>query len=459
MSGHKMATVTISQDEYRKLYEAERKLRYSFHDLPYAVTERRIDENQSIFDQLISFNQNRIYDYENSIPLNVRDSDDDAENLKKLYDFQISNLQDIIEKQNLRIKDHESIGSKDVHSHSEQISILRDQIDALNSHLTEQINIKKESEIPLQEFVLDLLFQLETYLYSLSRHSNHTLFPKDQFGKLAVTRDTIAANISDGYYEASLSLVQITLLDAKELIRKFDLDRSLLFYLTTKLSHRFREIEDLILHNHLTEAVSIEGKRTGIFLDLNEWSDGKFHALLIDIENLRTWWDENMNVIDFEEFKKFEDYLGLVEDNYQDAIITAHTNAINSQLKYEIANQVLLALITQGYIPSEGNFVENEGEERYFASAQNAEGSTVTILVDKAGEGFIGSKLSIISSDYEQRTEYELSRRASEIKEAISKYGLEINDLIEVQEKKDMVMTQGKEKEITKMIKDRKSVV
>jgi hypothetical protein len=129
--------------------------------------------------------------------------------------------------------------------------------------------------------------------------------------------------------------------------------------------------------------------------------------------------------------RDFEKSLNQIDESFLEVIHISRINAINSQLKYEVANQVLLALISQGYVPEVGNYCENQGEERYYASAKNGAGSTVTILIDNTEKNTVGSKLSILSSDSQLRTQYELNRRASEIKEAVKRYGLEISNLTE----------------------------
>ena len=56
MSGHKIATVTISQEEYRRLYEAERNLRFEIEETALRETASQPKHTESIFDQLLNFN-------------------------------------------------------------------------------------------------------------------------------------------------------------------------------------------------------------------------------------------------------------------------------------------------------------------------------------------------------------------------------------------------------------------
>jgi hypothetical protein len=46
MSGHKRETVTISQEEYRRMYEAERRAMYDTFTAPQQPSEERIQQRE-----------------------------------------------------------------------------------------------------------------------------------------------------------------------------------------------------------------------------------------------------------------------------------------------------------------------------------------------------------------------------------------------------------------------------
>ncbi len=78
MSGHKRTTVTISQDEYRRLYDAERKNYYQSFEIPEATifpilqqshknlfsSYQQIADRQSNYETIIDSFQNQIKEVE-----------------------------------------------------------------------------------------------------------------------------------------------------------------------------------------------------------------------------------------------------------------------------------------------------------------------------------------------------------------------------------------------------------
>jgi hypothetical protein len=430
MSGHKVATVTISQEEYRKLFEAEKNLRYSMNEMALLENNSIADETRSIFDQMLSFNQQQLTQYSSSDE--IIDHQSEIEHLRNLYDIQFNELQQIIAHQNELLHMGDIDKQKDIESLSNQIIKLSQRMDDVNAQVTAQTSLDEKIGGSIQEIVQEYLDEIDFYRQSLSEYNANPGSIPGLMVRIEEGMDLAIYNASHGYLDASLSLLQNLVLDAKEGLRKVELDQSLKFFLSTNLRNRLISINQRIFKNSLVEAVTREGNLTGVYLDLKDWSDGKYQVALSDVDNLVHWLDVNYDSASYDELKKLENFIGTAEANFEDAIHTARLNAINSQLKYEVANQILLALVSQGYIPDEGAYADNNGEERYCAKAVNGDGSSVTIFIDSADQVQIGSKISIISSDYQQKTQTELQHRAMEIREAVSQYGLGIGVISEI---------------------------
>jgi hypothetical protein len=431
MSGHKVATVTISQEEYRKLYEAERDLRYSLNDIHMDVIENQAEEQQSIFDRLLAFNQQKIGHYSHHTAPKRPDHVNDVEHLKMLFDLEFEKIHQIIDQQGQSINHYDQDGKLEVNHLTDQIVELRQQLDDLNLHLAEKSSTDLKDLYPIENEVELSMEELRNHINHLSQFQNHPAFPEDDFERIVNGFNFAISDAKNGFYDAALSLLQSTLFDARHMIYRTELDQSMLFYLTAELQLKIGMIRQKFSSQPVIEAITRDGHFSGVYLDLFDWSDGKYTALLEDLDNLESWLDNNHSSITFENLRDFEKSLNQIDESFLEVIHISRINAINSQLKYEVANQVLLALISQGYVPEVGNYCENQGEERYYASAKNGAGSTVTILIDNTEKNTVGSKLSILSSDSQLRTQYELNRRASEIKEAVKRYGLEISNLTE----------------------------
>lgn len=431
MSGHKITTVTISQEEYRRLYNAERE-RWNEY-IESTVTEGALFSSHEAELTLPAKGISTISDVENNkSDTNSREHWSAIENeVSQLYS-RVTNIE------NDRQKNDNN------QSFQNQINFLSHEIDQIINREMAEVrahaeNERKESQI-CQEYkkkflgIYDSLF-IEEYRDIVNK-SDLEFFYEEYllFESLLDKRDFHQAigMIMRLYYEIKrLSMKAVITVDQMKSEYKF-------FY------GKFNAIANYITTNWHTEAVNYSGEKTGVYLSLYDWSDGKYQQTLDLCEKISGYFNHGKPSLFFQRYNEIETHLLTLENSYHDAIITAHTNAINAQLKYEVANQVLLALIAQGYQPKSGDYVENEGKEIYEAIVAHPDGSEIKVTLDNPHKDGIGSRLAILFSNAEMKTRYEMTRRAEEVRKSVSSLGFDIGGFQEIQNaSSDQVINQN----------------
>jgi len=437
MSAHKMTNVTISQEEYRRLYEAEQRFsrdlaEYSMKDHPITF-----DEHVTIFEKILGSNNLSITDRPQKVVQNNHLQQYEMDQLRQLIKIQQQSIQDRFAEQVIH---HEEIESKQAKFHA----AIRLDLDAIN-----QTIFTVRENLAHMDFAEDQRNQnVSTAIHTSQRQFNNLMdlvvrycefpdFPTEKLQAIYDIERTINSNFESGFYEVVIGQYQWANQSLINLILEFEAYIDEIRYTRMIRETEFHHIETFIKENKLSEALTKDGIRTGIFLDLNDWSDGLYPALIEQVDQIFDEYFSGPELRNLSTYQSLDRVFDGLMDQYQSSIICAHTNAINSQMKYELANNILVALVAQGYIPQEGIYEVHDGKERYAASAINPDGSDITIYIDTDDPMSIGNKLSIFSSDYRQRTPYELSKRVNEIKESIESYGFDVGDFKEVPTRND----------------------
>jgi hypothetical protein len=435
MSGHKMATVTISQDEYQRLYDAERKMIHELNETIAFHPEVMVEENIPIFEKMMKFTQpNTILD----LPSNIQSpqfKEQYRQNVE-LQQLQIQAIEDQLKNEIYKSNEYDLSNSTDINDLSQQIGNIRAEFDTIVKQMTSRNTNKffsrQKKKEEFSQIKLQLIDEFGQLLNTLSQSVEDGSINSDDYSRLANIYDSIQQTNSIDRSTGSISLLQTGLSDARYHWNKIELDRSLRYYAKERLIIEGDNLEQFFKARRTIEGVNRSGEGTGVYLDLMEWSDGMYEALLNDITKLNGWLHDDGTLPTFSEISTIQDKFLDYKDQFENTIETAHCNAINTQLKYEVANTVLLALVAEGFFPLQGDYVSNEGKERYYAQAQDATGNLVTIYIDNEDDNPIGSKISLLSSDYHEKYRHEVLLRAKAIREAVQSYGLQISDYEEL---------------------------
>jgi hypothetical protein len=128
-------------------------------------------------------------------------------------------------------------------------------------------------------------------------------------------------------------------------------------------------------------------------------------------------------------------------------------NALNSQLRINIADLVVRALQDQGYALESSDYESADQRKTYDALLSNLDGSEVVVKVAPSGRDLGQNELHLQSIDREEHTEHELQQRWLEVSRSLTHYGLDVGQV--VREDFPVYQANGRVKNLQKLTQQR----
>lgn len=114
----------------------------------------------------------------------------------------------------------------------------------------------------------------------------------------------------------------------------------------------------------------------------------------------------------------------------EEIVMDGRVNALNSQLRINIADLVVRALQEQGFALEGSEYKSADQRSTYGARLTNLEGNEVVVQVAPTGQNLGANELHLESLDREERTEHELQQRWYEVSRSLASFGLEVGQYI-----------------------------
>ena len=432
MSGHKRTTVTISQEEYRRLYDAERKNYYQTFEIPEEVIFPILQQNHNHLYSSYQQIANRQSSYENVIDsFQNQIKAVEKKTSESLVDQQIAFYNSLIESSENLWKDTSNVLLNQTREFEQNVRIQHDElIDNLTS-IQQDITNNNNRRSKVKSFA-EQWYQDSIKIFNFIQ----TSYPPEliNFPMLDNLRQQLSyasTNLDNEIYEACLTVCQQVFANLSsyrlELENVFSKSQAAYISLFNHLQIIRQQCEGL----NSIQAIDINGEMLDEYLDGNYWSENQPTRLLNEIDQLfdhlqygGNWSNESLI------FSITEETIPRILNEVGDITHETRRKALNAQLRYNTAQLVLISLISQGYRPVVGEFNEQDLRNGYLATASGPDGSTITIKVEPS-EG-ISSDLEIITSNANFLTESELKHRTIEIMQSIEPYGLKIGKIEEV---------------------------
>jgi hypothetical protein len=175
--------------------------------------------------------------------------------------------------------------------------------------------------------------------------------------------------------------------------------------------------------------VGLEGEELSEQVDLAYWSGGKYHELLDKSRQLLRLLSQEQQTISTEELRRtYGELLPVVEDRFESIIYEARLNALNSQLRMNIAERALQALEIQGFKLSGAGYANQDMRAAFTASLENFDGSRVLIEVMPTGttKPDLTNELVVITNHPHLRTEHEARLQWQELCRSLGQYDLQV---------------------------------
>lgn len=434
MSGHKRATVTISQEEYRRLYDAENRNYYATLAIPEQSLNQTIQNSQNKlignFHE-ISERQNKYENVINQYQDKIRDIE--AVTTQSLFDQQVDFYNQLL-------------GMTDLvwNNTSELIQIQSQEFEAnvvaQNEHLYAQIqgldqkmnwfNNREEKLFLASTNWLNDIGVLTNFIYS-----NYPRELVDQYmvKSLQEQIQLTHRNIDDGFYEASLSISQQLFLSLTQIRLELENQHTLRTSLLQVIDDNLSLIIDRCSTCEQVNAIDLIGDELPEWIDVDYWTESALSGLVSKLKNFWTEIKKSGIVLSVTALESIlHNEIPGFSDQLAEIVNLARRSALNSQLRYNVAQMVMLAVINQGYQPKMGSFTEEDYRQGYLAKAVSADGSEIVVKVDP-GDGF-QNELELINSHPGVINDSEMRKRSIEIIQSLEAYGMNVGKIEQMTE-------------------------
>ena len=426
MSARKRTTVTLSEEQYQKLYEEKLKNKYLKRDLPKISEEIRQDTQKFLQESLslIKSRDNSFQDYLKGL---------DGE----LFEFESRTSEALLRQQNefVEMVDEQAFEMWD------QTQKLLENIEENFSRNIQQTHRERQTEIKLledrlqdlqlkdedkQSIAVEWINNGRALTTFIEENYSYQIFYPDRLDNLRRSLNQAQRNYQSALYEAALLGAQDVYfqlsdfrIDLEKKVQEWDLLYNTVLAQTSRLQY-------LISENEYCPIYDLKGDALDLKVQMNEWSAGDYEKLQTYISQLFIQLHEKKELLDLETLRNLqEETLPEVEKDFENLIRDVNFQVINSQIRINIADLVMRAFKEQGFVLQKSGYQEGDLRSSYVLDVKNLEGSEVIVEVQPGEAGFQQNDLLIISLDHEQRTRHELRQRSKEISKSLQKFGLQ----------------------------------
>ncbi|GAP07249.1 hypothetical protein ATHL_02119 [Anaerolinea thermolimosa] len=450
MSGHKRATVTISQEEYRRLYEAEQRNYFDLLAIPDDIASQSRLEQESqitrVYDELVS----RQKKYEQFLKLmDERIQEVELTTAQQLLDTQADVFSHFInESEGWFLETH-----KKIEQYQQEFSQRIESEHARFKHefLKHQKALQKIEDFKhsTQQLALDWINNTQDLIHFIDREYPPEIV--DLTIETSMLQQAIE-NFQKGLFESCIALCQSTFYQLSRQRVQAEKKINLLQTLTLTVEQSFNLLIERINSNRYVQAIDQEGNFLETTIDVDFWSSGKLSELLNEVQNVYTEiqhhpysLSEN-NLAEILEKRTPEWSSLLVEIVHE-----ARRTALNAQIRYSLAHLILESALTQGYRPVAGEYEEKDYRKAYIARAIGIDGSEIRIKIDPLEN--LSFSMSLENNPGSHISEAEMKQRMMELIHSVSQSGFDLGKIEAVQ-----LRTEPTEEEFAKPIRVRQSV-
>jgi hypothetical protein len=426
MSGHKRATITISEDEYRRLHDAEMKLRF----MPRKSAEPTILHNQvqeAVLDHLeqVRLRQDEFHQMIGTLNSDIRSVESITGSA--IIDQQVAFAQQLStavgdlwqQAEELLAQQATRFDALIVAEHQARQDELM-----LVQQSTTHLETSEYRRFHLADQWLQAAEEIDRFICDFYCHQQHAPGAVNHFEtRLRQAID----NLADGAPEAALMQAQQVYLGLSELRIELEKRENEWNALYQAAWEGVSQMLEIARSSHTCAAHDLDGEELPVPIDVDYWSCGGLSRAIENLEDLAL--SLQPDVIGTDELSELlNKFLPQSRQTIEDAIYQARLAVLNSQLRINIADLVIEALQSQGYALQQAEYARNDQRMAYSAKVRNLEGNEIVIQVSP-GDVVGKNELHLVSLDREQRTEHELRRRSLEVTNSLGQHGLIVDNL------------------------------
>ncbi|HUE97808.1 MAG TPA: hypothetical protein VMN99_01060 [Anaerolineales bacterium] len=427
MSGYKRATITISEQEYRRLHQADMKRKFG------GLTRTKAKEAGQTADLANTVRQieNRQRQLEQSLSdLNEGFNQLDAEVIQDILTQNAlcyESLAAIIEETASDANDSLAILSQ---RFTEEMQREREQYRHGLHSLVQRLDSYGEKEQVKETLARQWLRQSVGLADFIQEQFEHERFLPGKLARVLRSLDFAQNNLAQGFLESGLQISQQAFLDLSEL--HLELEQRVMEWQSEyeRTCSAIRQVLAELELNAKVNALGLQGEELAEQVDLAYWTNGKYHQLIGKCRQfLEILAQDHQSISTAELTSLYAEILPVITESFESIVYEARLNALNSQLRMNIAETALRALETHGFKLSEAGYVREDMRAPFKAHLDNPDGSRVMIEVlptDKSKQE-LTNELIVITNHPHLKTEQEARMQWDELCRSLNQYNLNVS--------------------------------
>lgn len=428
MSGYKRATVTISEEEYRRLHQADMKQR--FRERKRAIKSERAAPTAALANTLQEMETRQA---QVEIALGELDESlDQAQTAARqemlrhnaaYYEQIMALIQETASESN------EVVASVSQHF-AEEMQREREQYRQGMQSLVRQLDVHEQREQTKVEAARKWLRQSVVMSDFIQTHFDHERFAPGRLSRILSSLGFAQSNLAQGFFESSLQTSQQAFLQLSDL--HAELEQCIAEWQTEyqRAHHSLDQFIDEMELNARVSAFGLEGEELPDQLDVAFWSNGKYNELLDKCRKLLSLLAQDQEQISADELRRtYSSLVPVLTEKIQSIIYEARLNALNSQLRMNIAEQALQALENHGFRLNDAGYANKDMRAAFTAALENPDGSQVTVQVLPTAQAHqdLSNELVVITQHPYLKTEQEARLQWEELSQSLHQFDLQVS--------------------------------
>lgn len=427
MSGEKR--ITINNADYRRLLQSESQLRAIQHDLP-EVLSGVLREGSAELQRRLEPLERRQRDFQNaisSLSSDVRNLErETAQRLEQQHREMRRALQDtenrlrqetrtLIAEQERRLT---SLVEQERRTREQQVHNLQQQINSMVANEQRKVELAK-SWVDTAQVMRDFI----------EKNYRHRQFAPGQLERLERDIKQAVGNISQNTPEAAISQAQSAYNGLSDLRLELErLEQEWHLWRNAALES-VKGILAVAQSNRKCQALDIEGKNTGIDIEVDWWTKGKLSELEKELNGIIAKIGNDHTPMSTDELRDMVEKAGPdLRRCLEEIIQEARLAVVSSQIRINIADLVVQALEEKGFSIQDGTYEGQDMRNGYAAKVKALNDSEVVVLVTPVEDEPGQNELRIHSYDEGLVTSHELQSRARAVNESLRTRGLEVSE-------------------------------
>jgi hypothetical protein len=427
MSGYKRATVTISEEEYRRLHQTDMKRRFKEHARVKAKESEQAADLINTLHQMEN-RQRQLEQAFGDLDQNFdRIGEEMVRDILEQNAFCYESLATVIEETTSEAHTSLALLSE---RFAQEMQKEREQHHSTLQSLIQRLDSYEQREQTKATVARQWLRQSVVLADFIREQFEHERFLPGRYAKIVRNLNFAQDNLTQGFHESSVQVSQQAFLELSDL--HFELEQCILEWQTKyEQTHQMlnQVLSDLEL-NPRVNALGLQGEELMEQVDLDYWTDGKYRHLLEVSRKVMTRFMQEPQHISTEELGRMQTELfPVIMERFEAIVYEARLNALNSQLRMNIAEKALEALETHGFKLNEAGYVNKDMRAPFMAHLDNADGSRVTIQVlpTEQTSRELTNELVVVTNHPYLKTEHEARLRWEELCRTLQQYSLNVS--------------------------------